>query len=224
MPPRAPARALARTLAGSAFAVIAVVVVVAVTARATRDLAVGVPRSPGDDAVLARRVAPDDAGHGRFSSPAMAGDDGASRSGEPELIAPTVGLEPDAGPPAVPGPPVDIEAARVAMVPVLERCLQEALRFDPSLGGPADVVVDVHPGAVVARLHNAPSPVLGACVEERGRALATLTAPLDSERLVIRVVLDGLRGRVYVQTVDVAPLDAAPTVPKGPLEGSVRAP
>jgi hypothetical protein len=81
----------------------------------------------------------------------------------------------DAGPPSAPGPPFPPAAIVAAAVGVFEDCAANALRWDPSLGGPFVLVVDLEP-LFSAREGSAPprlgtpglvSPVLARCLERR---------------------------------------------------------
>lgn len=125
---------------------------------------------------------------------------------------PDAGPEPDAGPPGVELPPYDPAVVAAAAVVVVESCVQDALRWDPSLGGAFTlrVILPVTPLTTSERELEEPgdadddgpppvlqtpglvSPVLDACLLRRAidmaRAPGTkdLTAP---QAVVARAVL-----------------------------------
>ena len=107
----------------------------------------------------------------------------------------------DGGPASVDGPPFDAGAVVSAAAVVVERCAGDALRWDPSLGGPFSLVVDLPVGAAPAIVVDGlVSPVLTACLERRAVDVAwpealrasTLAVPLAVRA---RAILDG-SGRV----------------------------
>jgi hypothetical protein len=81
----------------------------------------------------------------------------------------------DAGPIMVPGPPFPPAAVIGAAVVVVEACAGDALRWDPSLGGPFVLEVDLGPlfadddGAAPPRVSTPGllSPVLSSCLQRR---------------------------------------------------------
>ncbi|MDP2340233.1 MAG: hypothetical protein Q8O67_04685 [Deltaproteobacteria bacterium] len=71
-------------------------------------------------------------------------------------------------PPTVDGPPFSASEVAAAAVVVVERCAVEALRWDPSLGGPFSLFVDLPVGTPPAIVvEGLTSPVLSSCVERR---------------------------------------------------------
>ncbi len=114
-------RPLQVTLASIA-AIAVFVVVVAIVARSTAD-DVMMPRADAGPAAPREAGSRPDAGDG---------DADVLVTVEP---GPDAGPEPDAGPPEVEPPPYDPAIVAAAAVVVVERCVQDALRWDPSLGG-----------------------------------------------------------------------------------------
>jgi len=122
----------------------------------------------------------------------------------------TVEGGPDAGPepltpPTVDGPPYDVRAVAAAAAALVADCSKDALRWDPSLGGPftlrvtlpAADVVDQSPVIVVDGLR---SPVLQGCLQRRQRTLdlpAGATGLLVSQVVTARAAL-GTDGSVSV--------------------------
>jgi hypothetical protein len=71
-------------------------------------------------------------------------------------------------PPSVDGPPFSASEVAAAAVVVVERCAIDALRWDPSLGGPFSLFINLpvgKPPAIV--VEGLTSPVLSACVQRR---------------------------------------------------------
>jgi hypothetical protein len=205
-----------RGLVVGIVATLVFVVAIALIARATRDGAGGVPpelsrREKEGSAAKAPHVHGPDAARAAGGTGAPPGDQALDQAAEPlaggdEAEGSDAGLiehatvepEPDAGPALVPGPPVDVDAVVAEVLPVIETCLQGALRFDPALGGRAQLFLVVRRHQLSASFADAPSPVLSSCVAENARALPTEAAPFEPVRIEVTVVLDGLRGRVKV--------------------------
>lgn len=197
------ARAPWRGLVAGVVAAVAFIVGLAVVARATRDSAGGVPPRPDEPARLV--AVPPPAGptgedDGAVDMVVATTDAGQADAGAATVELATVEPEPDSGPVEVPGPPVDVAQVMAEVQPVLEKCLQGALRFDPSLGGNAGLSLSIRKGVLTAAMIDAPSPVLAACVEENARALPTQASPREPVKVEARVALDGLRGRVKVES------------------------
>lgn len=156
----------------------------AVTAYATRDSA-GPVRPPAPDAGDSG-ASPVDAG-ALEAAPALAlADAGEVATAEPE---------PDAGPIGPVGPPVDLAALSAAAQPVLQGCLQEALRFDPSFGGKVRARVELRGRTVRVLPPAGASPVFGGCLEQRSARLEGAPANAAAELVV---ALDGLRATATV--------------------------
>jgi hypothetical protein len=163
--------------------------------------------------------------------------DGGVDAGVVELVTvepgPDAGPEPDGGPPTVEPPPYDPAVVAAAAVVIVEGCVKDALRWDPSLGGAFTlrVLLPVTPLTTSERELEEPgdadddgpppllqtpglvSPVLEACLQRRAidmaRAPGTrdLTAP---QAVVARAVLHA------GGTVDIADavVVAAPSPPR----------
>lgn len=164
-------------------------------------------------------------------------DGGGVDVGVVELVTvepgPDAGPEPDGGPPTVEPPPYDPAVVAAAAVVIVEGCVKDALRWDPSLGGAFTlrVLLPVTPLTTSERELEEPgdadddgpppllqtpglvSPVLEACLQRRAidmaRAPGTrdLTAP---QAVVARAVLHA------GGTVDIADavVVAAPSPPR----------
>jgi hypothetical protein len=152
---------------------------VAVAAYATRDSA-GPVRPPVPDAGIVLPVIVD-------AGPVEIPDAG-------ELT--TVEAEPDSGPVGVAGPPVEPAALSAAAKPILETCLREALRFDPSFGGKLRVRVEVRGRTLGLVPPPGTSPVFAGCATQQKGRLEGAPATANAE---LRVVLDGLRGVVTIE-------------------------
>lgn len=185
-----------RGLVAGAFATVAFVLGLAFVARATRDSAGPVLHDPEETVVAVRPSAPT-----QGSAATDAEDAGAAESSDAGDV-PTVEPEPDSGPVLVPGPPVDVDAVTAEVRPIIEKCLQGALRFDPSLGGRARLSLLVRRGEVSATLLDAPSPVLASCVSTSASAVPSASDPPAPVKVEARVVLDGLRGRVKIEEAE----------------------
>ncbi|MCC7072437.1 MAG: hypothetical protein IT383_14000 [Deltaproteobacteria bacterium] len=108
---------------------------------------------------------------------------------------PTAEPEPDGGPLGPEGPPVELAALVAVTQPLLQGCLQEALRFDPSWGGKVRVRVELRGRTVHARPPAGASPVFAQCLAQRGARLEGASATADAELLV---QLDGLRATATI--------------------------
>ena len=106
-------------------------------------------------------------------------------AGVPDAAPPDAGMEAlvtvsiDAGPtqparaPTVDGPPFSASEVAAAAVVVVEACAVEALRWDPSLGGPFSLFVNLPVGAPPAIVvDDLSSPVLTSCLARRTAELA----------------------------------------------------
>ncbi len=216
-------RPLAVTLA-SVVAVAVFVVVIAIVARLTADGVVMPRPDAGPDTVV--------------SSDAGVDVDGGTLvdAGVVDVVTvepgPDAGPEPDAGPPDVEGPPYDPAVVAAAAVVVVERCVQDALRWDPSLGGAFTlrVLLPVTPLTTSERELEEPgdaddegpapvlqtpglvSPVLEACLQRRAADMARapgtkdLTAP---QAVVARAVLQAT-GTIAVADAVVVAVPAPP--------------
>jgi hypothetical protein len=166
------------------------VVGVALVARLTAD---GQTRSPREVlGTTTPSVDVTDAGSAtttsRTSSPAVAdgrprNDDGDAGTEHIERdagvtivgVSPDAGVQNDAGPPDVAGPPFSASAVVEAAVVVVQACVGDALRWDPSLGGPFALQIDLGPLFVAADGAAPPlvttpgltSPVLANCLARR---------------------------------------------------------
>lgn len=182
-------------------------VALSVTARLTAEGAVVPPSPPADDeGTAAENVDGVDGGVGAVD----AGDAGDADVVMDAGVLVTVEGGPDAGPeallpPTVDGPPYDVRAVAAAAAALVEDCAKDALRWDPSLGGPftlrvtlpAADVVDQSPIIVVDGLR---SPVLQGCLQRRQRGLSLpigATGLLVSQIVTARAAL-GTDGTVSV--------------------------
>ena len=94
----------------------------------------------------------------------------------------TVDVGPDAGPepqepPTVEGPPYDAHAVAVVAAALVQDCARDALRWDPSLGGPFTLKVtlpaaDSEDQRPIVQADGLRSPVLQGCLERRQGSLA----------------------------------------------------
>lgn len=219
-PKRAPWRGVVVGLAAAAL----FVVTLAFLARAMRDDGPAVPEQlrltslspndaavPREDASTAVTDAENDGAGSHHTDETS--DAGAFGFEDNAASSVTVPAQPDAGPIGAAGPPVDVNAVVGRVIPILERCLHDALRFDPALGGRGRLRIEVRAGALTATLVDATSPVLAACVTERvsasvqaQQATGPETSALDDViQLEARVLLDGLRGQVRVESAAVLP-------------------
>lgn len=189
---------IVRTVAASAAVSIAFTVVLSVVARATRDGA-GAVRDygvelAGLDASEGRAAAVDATDQTPSSETRHIGADAV------ELATSEHGAQ--GGAPPAAGPPIVFDDLRSILTPIIEGCLAEALRFDPSLGGTVEIAVSVRRGALDARARaTAPSPVFARCIERNARSLPVAYAPVEPVHIAARVALDGLRGRVNLEEV-----------------------
>jgi hypothetical protein len=161
------------TFIASVVSSAAFVVVLAVVARNTADgvTAPGAFRDAGFDDVATTGV---------VAGGADAGDAGVADAGPPVEyvtvdVGPDAGPEADAGPADVAGPPYDPATVIAAAVDVTAVCAAEALRWDPSLGGPFTLSVSL-PSAtkdvVEVFALGLRSPVLERCLQRRGPLLS----------------------------------------------------
>ncbi len=195
------------TTVASVVASAVFVIVIAVVARNTAD---GVPAPMtyrdagdvvGDDAVI------DDAGVGDDAG--VMADAGFVTVDE----GPDAGPEPDAGPPFVDGPPYDPALVITAAVEVAAVCAAEAMRWDPSLGGPFTLSVTL-PSAVRDVVDvdaiGLRSPVLERCLERRGPHIALPGGArhnLVPQRVEARASL-GTGAAIEVSDVNIVSADA----------------
>lgn len=187
-------RQVVRVMGATALATAVFVVGLAVAAWSARDAPVGVPHDPSvvqadrGAPLVARRPPSTDAG------PA------APEPTEPETA--TVALDVDAGPAEVALPPVDAASVGALVLPAAQGCLNEALRFDPSLGGSAVLVLQLGGGErAVARLSGIASPFFARCLTVRVEALA-LPDPANRESVRVTLAIDGLRGAVALRAAE----------------------
>ena len=172
------------------------IALLAVVARATRDGAGGVPHEEPEIV---------DAGFVDAGTVSVVADAGALDAGAPFVDAgPLEGPEgeEDAGPALVEGPPIVAADVVAVALPLVEDCLKKALRFDPSLGGRARLMITVANGKLSPTMPAAASPVLSSCVAAGGATLAWPTAQGESHVVEARVVLDGLRKAVRVESAE----------------------
>jgi hypothetical protein len=183
-----------------------------VTARLTAEGAVVPPSPPSDDEGTA---AGNDGVNGTDSTDGGVDATVAVDGGDADVVMDagvlvTVEGGPDAGPeallpPTVDGPPYDVRAVAAVAAALVEDCSKDALRWDPSLGGPftlrvtlpAADVVDQSPIIVVDGLR---SPVLQGCLQRRQRGLSLpigATGLLVSQIVTARAAL-GTDGTVSV--------------------------
>ncbi len=114
--------------------------------------------------------------------PLVAGDGGTFVESDEEPAFVDAGAlysaSPDGGtepipPPSVDGPPFAASEVAAAAVVVVEQCAQEALRWDPSLGGPFALAVELPVGTpAVIVVDGLVSPVLSSCLTRRTSELA----------------------------------------------------
>jgi hypothetical protein len=167
------------TLVAACGAALAFVVSLAVVARLTADGVVmparPVPATPGEAPPADSAPAPGSARDAASTSP------GESDAGlELVTVAVDAGVLPDAGPADVPLPPFSPGDVVGAAVVVIEACAADALRWDPSLGGPFVIEVDLGPlfvvdaddAAVLLSTPGLTSPVLASCLRRRASAVA----------------------------------------------------
>lgn len=132
------------------------VVVIAVVARATADGVVMPDRDAGFVDVVDAGVVVD-----------AGTEDAVVDAGALVTVSLDAGVEVFA-PATVDGPPFDAREVIGAAAVVVEGCAGEALRWDPSLGGPFSLVVDLPVGAPVAIVvEGLTSPVLSSCLSRR---------------------------------------------------------
>ena len=153
------------TLLASLLAIALFVVGLSVAARLTADDADMTGLGPDD----AADDAADDAG---------VVDAGVVDAG----VVVTVDVGPDAGPepqepPTVEGPPYDVHAVAVVAAALVQDCARDALRWDPSLGGPFTLKVtlpaaDSEDQRPIVQADGLRSPVLQGCLERRQGGLA----------------------------------------------------
>lgn len=190
---------------GSIVAIAGFVVVLAVVARLTADGAV-IVRSDADGGVALDAT---DGGPGEGGGDGGVLDGGPPDAGVVVTVEPgdDAGPEPDAGPPWAEPPPYDPAVVAAAAVVVVERCAQDALRWDPSLGGPFTLRIELsaatHDVAIfdegehigpAPRLQaiGLPSPILEACLLRQGPSMARAPGTLElgtSQAVVARGVL-----------------------------------
>lgn len=173
-----------RGLVVGAAAAAVFLVVLSVAAYATRDRAGPVRSAPLDAGSQADDTS--DAG-------AIMADAGAPTTDAGEV--PTAEPEPDGGPLGPAGPPVELAALVTATQPLLQGCLQDALRFDPSWGGKLRVRVELRGRTVRALPPPGASPVFTQCLAQRSARLEGAPATANAE---LSVALDGLRGTASV--------------------------
>ncbi len=188
--PRAPSPLKIRPLPTLAACVLAsglFVVIVAVLARATADAQTLPVRGFEDAGVVIGAVV--DAG---TALPEVVD------AGVVSTVSLDAGVDPLPGAaPTVDGPPFSASEVAAAAVVIVERCAVEALRWDPSLGGPFSLVVDLPVGAPpLIIVDGLTSPVLSACVARRAVELGLppdfQAAALDVALAVVaRASLDG---------------------------------
>ncbi|MBI1948474.1 MAG: hypothetical protein HYS27_22500 [Deltaproteobacteria bacterium] len=178
-PPQKRERPPWRGLVVGLLAAIVFIVGLAVTAYATRDSA-GPVRPPALDAGGDAEAAALDAG-------AMPPDAGV-RADAVEVA--TAEPEPDAGAFGPVGPPVDLAELAATAQPLVQRCLAEALRFDPSFGGRVRLRVEVNGRTLLVQPPAGASPVFARCL---GAERARLEGAPTRAAAELTVVLDGLR-------------------------------
>lgn len=161
----------------------------AVAAYATRDRA-GPVRPP----VLDAGMTPDAAG---LDDAVDAGAPALADAGELVTAEP----EPDAGPVGVSAPPIELSLVITTAQPILEVCLAEALRFDPSFGGKMTLRAEVRGRTLRLASPAGSSPVFTGCLAGKSGRLEG--AP-TSANASLRVHLDGLRGVVTVEDAQLA--------------------
>ncbi len=185
-----------RGLVAGVIASLLFILGVAFVARATRDGSAGVPR----DEVVAALL--NDGGVPAFVDAL----DGGALSDAGALIdaGPSEGPEgePDTGPALVEGPPIVAADVVAVTLPLVEDCLKKALRFDPSLGGRARLRIVVADGKLAPTMPGASSPVLSQCVAAGSTSLAWPTAPDARHEVEARIVLDGLRKTIRVESIE----------------------
>lgn len=183
-------RAPWRGLVVGVVAAAAFVVGLAVTAYATRDgagpvrprvleagMALGAADAGVIDVVDAGSAAPPDAG-----------------------VVATAEPEPDSGPVGATAPPVELTVLTAIAQPLLQGCLTEALRFDPSLGGRVSLRVELRGRTLRVLPPPGASPVLARCLEQqRGR----VEGEPREVNATLRVLLDGLRGTATVEDAQI---------------------
>jgi hypothetical protein len=217
-------RPLQVTLASIA-AIAVFVVVIALVARSTADDMM-IPRADAGPA------APRDAGSWPDGDQHVDGGD----AGDDVLVTvdpgPDAGPEPDAGPPDVEPPPYDPAVVAAAAVVVVERCVQDALRWDPSLGGaftlrvilpvtplttserePEEQSVDEDGPPPILQTPGLVSPVLDACLARHAGDMARAPGTKDlgaPQAVVARAVLHANSTIAVADAVIVA----VPTMPQ----------
>lgn len=98
-------------------------------------------------------------------------------------------------PATVSGPPFEAKEVAAAAAVVVEVCAREALRWDPSLGGPFTLIVNLPEGAPAEIVVDGlVSPILSSCLARRITDLTlpeAARAPLVSLAVSARASLDG---------------------------------
>jgi len=203
-----PVRAPWRGLVVGAVAALVFVFGLAIAARVTRDSAGAVPRelsgetragpsgSPSAGAPSTERDPIDlvmesvDAGPVRDIPDAGAIDARAAEMEGPQL--PPVEV-------TVLAPPIDARGVAAVFIPVVEKCLPSALRFDPALGGRMrfSMVVSTS-GAITIEKPDAASPVLTTCIADNADTLFYEPAPLEEQTIDATLIVDGMRGTVQL--------------------------
>lgn len=183
------------------------IVGIAFVARATRDGAGGVPHDEVvgilDAGALVDGAALVDSDGGVLVQ--VASDGGVRVDAGPFIDAgPSEGPEgeADSGPALVEGPPINAADVVAVTLPLVEDCLKKALRFDPSLGGRARLHIVVADGKLAPTMPGASSPVLSQCVAAGSSSLAWPTAPDARHEVEARIVLDGLRKTIRVESTE----------------------
>lgn len=149
------------------------------------------PASPlGPDAGMAAPlVASADAGSADTRS-GDAGIDAARVTAEPE---------PDAGPVGASAPPIEVSALAAMAQPILQACLAEALRFDPSFGGRMTLRAELRGRTLEVVAPAGASPVFTRCLAQKHARMEGEPRRLSA---ALRANLDGLRQTATVLDVE----------------------
>lgn len=124
-----------------------------------------------------------------------------SRSADAGIEAPLVTAEPepDAGPVGASAPPIEVSALAAVAQPILQACLAEALRFDPSFGGRMTLRAELRGRTLEVVAPAGASPVFTRCLAQKHARVEGEPRQLSA---VLRANLDGLRQTATVLDVE----------------------
>lgn len=152
---------------------------------------------PSGAEVATRSLGPDG---GLDAALAAIGDAGSADAG-PGAPVVTAAPEPDAGPVGATAPPVEVSALATVAEPLIQACLAEALRFDPSFGGRMTLRAELRGRTLQLLPPAGASPVFARCLEQRP---ARVEGEPRQANAALRVHLDGLRQSATVEDIELA--------------------